>query len=166
MNPKDEKSPKVLVSQVNGTLYATSAKCTHYGAPLVKGVLTSDGCLTCPWHGAKFLVCKDGDIEDAPGLNSLQPFKVVIEDDRVFIEAEAELVKATEFGRKPPTCKARSQIDEPGIVVIGGGSGGYHFVEEIRKLNHAGKVTLISEEAHVPIDRYVGVLFPYYELVF
>lgn len=153
MDPKDDKSPKVLVSQVNGKLYANSSKCTHYGAPLIKGVLTSDGCLTCPWHGAKFSVCKDGDIEDAPGLNSLQAFKVVIEDGKVFVEAETEQIKATEFGRKPQKCTIRSQTDTPGIVVIGGGSGGHHFVEEIRKLNYDGKVTLISEEPYLPIDR-------------
>ena len=32
---------------------ALGAKCTHYGAPLVKGVLTSTGRLTCPWHGGE-----------------------------------------------------------------------------------------------------------------
>lgn len=153
MNPEDEKSPKVLVSQVNGTIYATSAKCTHYGAPLVKGVLTSDGCLTCPWHGAKFSVCKDGDIEDAPGLDSLQAFKVVINDDQVFVEADEKLIKTTEFGRKPAACKASQKSDKAGVVVVGGGSGGHHFVEEIRKLKYEGKVTLISEEPYLPIDR-------------
>jgi hypothetical protein len=30
-------------SQVGGKYYATSNKCTHYGAPLVKGVLTASG---------------------------------------------------------------------------------------------------------------------------
>ncbi|KAH9819136.1 hypothetical protein DFH28DRAFT_1053431 [Melampsora americana] len=151
LSPQDEKSPKVLVSQVNGTIYATSAKCTHYGAPLVKGVLTSEGCLTCPWHGAKFSVCT-GDIEDAPGLDSLQAFKVVITDDQVFVEVEADVVKKTEFGRKPQACKA-SRSQEPGVVIIGGGSGGHHFIEELSRLKYDGKVTMISEEPHLPIDR-------------
>lgn len=44
---------KVLLSKIKGKVYATSSKCTHYGAPLVKGVLSSDGRLTCPWHGGK-----------------------------------------------------------------------------------------------------------------
>lgn len=51
LDPKDDKSPKVLVSKVGGKLYATSSKCTHYGAPLAKGVLTKDGSCICPWHG-------------------------------------------------------------------------------------------------------------------
>jgi hypothetical protein len=38
---------------------AIGAKCTHYGAPLAKGILTTTGRVTCPWHGGKFrhLLC-------------------------------------------------------------------------------------------------------------
>jgi nitrite reductase/ring-hydroxylating ferredoxin subunit len=42
---------KVLLVNTGGKITALGAKCTHYGAPLVKGVLTGDGRLTCPWHG-------------------------------------------------------------------------------------------------------------------
>lgn len=42
---------KVLLAKVNGEVHALSPKCTHFGAPLAKGVLTGDGRLTCPWHG-------------------------------------------------------------------------------------------------------------------
>ena len=42
---------KVLLVNAGGKIQAVGAKCTHYGAPLVKGVLTTDGRLTCPWHG-------------------------------------------------------------------------------------------------------------------
>lgn len=45
---------KVLLLKVQDKVHATSSKCTHYGAPLVKGVLTPEGRLTCPWHGGKF----------------------------------------------------------------------------------------------------------------
>ena len=34
---------KVLLAKHDGQGHALSAKCTHYGAPLVKGVLTADG---------------------------------------------------------------------------------------------------------------------------
>lgn len=42
---------KVLLVNVGGKTTALGSKCTHYGAPLVKGVLTGDGRITCPWHG-------------------------------------------------------------------------------------------------------------------
>jgi len=42
---------KVLLIKSNGKVHATGSKCTHFGAPLVKGVVSSDGRLTCPWHG-------------------------------------------------------------------------------------------------------------------
>jgi apoptosis-inducing factor 3 len=34
---------KVLLSRLGNNIYATSAFCTHYGAPLAKAVLTADG---------------------------------------------------------------------------------------------------------------------------
>ena len=57
-----------------GELSALSHKCTHYGAPLIKGVL-ENGRVRCPWHGACFNA-KTGDIEDFPGIDSLQRYKV------------------------------------------------------------------------------------------
>ena len=38
-----EGEGKVLLSRLGDKIHATSAFCTHYGAPLAKGVLTSDG---------------------------------------------------------------------------------------------------------------------------
>lgn len=46
---------KVLLCNVGGKTTALGPKCTHYGAPLVKGVLTGDGRITCPWHGGPYL---------------------------------------------------------------------------------------------------------------
>ncbi|CAH7687906.1 hypothetical protein PPACK8108_LOCUS22770 [Phakopsora pachyrhizi] len=153
LDPKDEKSVKVLVSQIQGKFFATSAKCTHYGAPLVKGILGPDGCVTCPWHGAKFSICKDGDIEDAPGLNSLQAFEVIIEGDKIFVSVDADQVKKTEFGRPPKKCRSVGHTDKHGLIVIGGGSGGHFLAEEVRNLDYNGKVTLVSKEPYLPIDR-------------
>jgi nitrite reductase/ring-hydroxylating ferredoxin subunit len=44
---------KVLLLKIQDQVHATSSNCTHYGAPLVKGVLTPEGRLTCPWHGGQ-----------------------------------------------------------------------------------------------------------------
>lgn len=45
---------KVLLVKLDDKVHALSPKCTHYGAPLKNGVVTSDGRLTCPWHGGMF----------------------------------------------------------------------------------------------------------------
>lgn len=45
---------KVLLVNTGGTTQALGSKCTHYGAPLAKGVLTNDGRITCPWHGGMY----------------------------------------------------------------------------------------------------------------
>lgn len=37
---------KVLLSRLGSQIHATSAFCTHYGAPLAKGVLAADGRVT------------------------------------------------------------------------------------------------------------------------
>lgn len=42
---------KVLLVNIGGKIQALGAKCTHYGAPLAKGVISSDGRVKCPWHG-------------------------------------------------------------------------------------------------------------------
>lgn len=44
---------KVLLLNAAGTVQAVGANCTHYGAPLMKGVLSKSGRLTCPWHGGE-----------------------------------------------------------------------------------------------------------------
>ena len=40
---------KILLSRLGDKVYATSAFCTHYGAPLAKGVLAADGRVV--WYG-------------------------------------------------------------------------------------------------------------------
>lgn len=58
---------KVLLAKVNGEVHAMSPKCTHFGAPLAKGVLTGDGRLTCPWHGgqSRLMMNRAGQITNA-----------------------------------------------------------------------------------------------------
>ena len=47
---------KLLLVRQDGLLTALSGKCTHYGAPLVKGSF-GEGIVRCPWHGACFSTC-------------------------------------------------------------------------------------------------------------
>ncbi|EKG18236.1 hypothetical protein MPH_04496 [Macrophomina phaseolina MS6] len=139
---------KVLLVKVNDRIRATSANCTHYGAPLVKGVLTGEGRLTCPWHGACFNVAT-GDVEDAPALDPLATFEVVQKDGGVFIKGDEETIKAN---KRPLGFKCSAQGSEK-VLVIGGGSGTLGAVEGLRGGGYTGHITVLSKEGYRPIDR-------------
>ncbi|WDK20859.1 hypothetical protein CGRA01v4_12148 [Colletotrichum graminicola] len=143
---------KVLLVNAGGTIQAIGPKCTHYGAPLVKGVLTTSGRLTCPWHGACFNA-KTGDVEDAPALDLLPTFKVTERDGAVYISGDEATIKA---GRRKPNFKCNStgaaaQPDK--VVIVGGGSGALGAVEGLRNGGYDGPLTIISSEGYLPIDR-------------
>ncbi|KAM5353588.1 hypothetical protein ACJ41O_000238 [Fusarium nematophilum] len=142
---------KVLLVNAGGKVQALGSKCTHYGAPLVKGVLTSDGRLTCPWHGACFNA-KTGDVEDAPALDHLPAFQLAERDGAVYLTGQESAIKGSR--RKPNIkCAAASGAQEDKVVVIGGGSGTLGVVEGLREKGYTGPLTVISSEGYYPIDR-------------
>ncbi|KAK7973071.1 hypothetical protein PG996_007299 [Apiospora saccharicola] len=140
---------KVLIANVGGKIQALGPKCTHYGAPLVKGVMTKSGRITCPWHGACFNG-KTGDVEDAPALDSLPVFKVIEKDGAVYVQGEEATIKS---GRRQPTLKSTAAAKSEKIVVVGGGSGGLGLVQGLREKGYSGKITMITNEGVLPIDR-------------
>lgn len=145
-----ENGSKVLLAKLNGKFLATSSNCTHYGAPLKNGVLTPEGRITCPWHGACFDM-HTGDIEDAPAIDAIFAFKTSIKDDKVFIDASEEDLKA---GRRPPSCAAtKAKQGGDGVVIIGGGAAATTCSEGLREYGFEGPIRVISSEPHYPIDR-------------
>ncbi|KKZ67728.1 hypothetical protein EMCG_06595 [[Emmonsia] crescens] len=140
---------KLLLLKHGGQVHALTANCTHYGAPLVKGVLTPDARLTCPWHGACFNITT-GDVEDAPALNGLHKYEVFEKDGGVYVKADEATFK--ENGRLPVTSCSIAQQDQK-VVIIGGGSGTIGAVEVLREHGFNGQITIISKEPNLPIDR-------------
>lgn len=103
------------------------------------------------WHGAKFSAC-NGDIEDAPALDSLYSFPVSIENDKVFIDVD--LAKAKDNNRKPKATSNRSSKgDKVDILIVGGGAGGNQAAQGLRELDFNGSITIVSSEPYLPIDR-------------
>jgi 3-phenylpropionate/trans-cinnamate dioxygenase ferredoxin component len=45
---------RYAVGNANGELFAVSRRCRHLGADLANGSIDREGCLVCPWHGARF----------------------------------------------------------------------------------------------------------------
>ncbi|KAK5074077.1 Apoptosis-inducing factor 1 [Lithohypha guttulata] len=124
---------KVLVVKVNDQVHALNANCTHFGAPLKNGVVSPEGRITCPWHGAP---------------DHLHRFDVVEKDGAVYIKGSAENVKA---GRRKPTFNVKSSGSEK-VVIVGGGSGTFGAVQKLREHGFNGSITVISNEG-LPIDR-------------
>jgi len=139
---------KVLLLKANGQLRALGPKCTHYGAPLVKGVISDDGRITCPWHGACFDTT-NGSVENAPALDHLTAFHVTVRDGAVYVRGDEETLKA---GRRAPNIACSPRASEK-VVIVGGGSGAMGAIEGIREKGYKGQVTVLSKEAYLPIDR-------------
>ncbi|GAA5859333.1 hypothetical protein JCM1840_004566 [Sporobolomyces johnsonii] len=153
--PKEDSESKILLSRVKGQYFANSAKCTHYGAPLAKGVLTESGRIVCPWHGACFKA-QTGDIEDAPALNSLQSFKVETDSSSIYIHAPSspDAVSQSREPSAPSVSIGTSSSTEPaGVLIIGGGPGAAHTIEGLRDEGYQRTIKVISKEPHLPIDR-------------
>jgi NADPH-dependent 2,4-dienoyl-CoA reductase/sulfur reductase-like enzyme/nitrite reductase/ring-hydroxylating ferredoxin subunit len=140
---------KVLVLKIKDEVHVTSSKCTHYGAPLVKGVLTPEGRLTCPWHGACFSVAT-GDVEDAPALDPIAKFQVVQKDGGVYIKGDEKALKSA---RRTLDIKCKAAKAQEKVVIVGNGSGGLGAIEALRSGGFSGEITVISKENHPPIDR-------------
>jgi nitrite reductase/ring-hydroxylating ferredoxin subunit/uncharacterized membrane protein len=57
----------LVVIRVGDTVHALHAVCAHAGGPLDKGTITPDGCLECPWHGARYRLT-DGSLRRGPSV--------------------------------------------------------------------------------------------------
>lgn len=45
---------KYAVGNTGDEYFAVTRRCRHLNADLSKGSIDREGCLVCPWHGAKF----------------------------------------------------------------------------------------------------------------
>ncbi|KAF5327184.1 hypothetical protein D9619_004398 [Psilocybe cf. subviscida] len=128
---------KVLLSRLGDKVHATSAFCTHYGAPLAK---------------ACFNVCT-GDIEDAPAPMALHSFETRIKDGKIEVTAITENTLKQNMSRQAKLLATGVNSVGKGIVIVGGGSGAFHAVESLREHGFPGPITVLSKETYTPIDR-------------
>lgn len=68
------------VGNAEGTYFAVSRRCRHLRADLANGTIDDEGCLVCPWHGARYDVASgqmitgpQGAFAKVPGLGGELP---------------------------------------------------------------------------------------------
>ena len=76
----------ILLSNVEGTIYATSRTCPHAGAALNYGFLEGSEVM-CPLHGAMFDVIT-GEIVMGPASHGLHCFAVKVEDEDILVDQD------------------------------------------------------------------------------
>jgi nitrite reductase/ring-hydroxylating ferredoxin subunit len=92
----------ILLLNHGGEIYAVNNFCPHMRAPLLKGKITEDGAIICPWHRSAFDL-KSGDVKDwspwPPGIGkalgvmvrqkALQVFPTRVDEAGIWIGLES-----------------------------------------------------------------------------
>jgi nitrite reductase/ring-hydroxylating ferredoxin subunit len=65
---------RYAVGNADGDLFAVTRRCRHLLADLADGSIDEDGCLVCPWHGAKYDVDTGRMVRGPQGIFAKVPF--------------------------------------------------------------------------------------------
>ncbi|WP_019990431.1 FAD-dependent oxidoreductase [Rudanella lutea] len=135
----------VLLARVDGQYYALYPKCSHYGAPLAKGVLHGHR-LVCPWHNACFDATTGHRLE-APALNGLPMHEVRIESDQVLVRLTTDAQSRTN-----PLAAPQAHSTETYVIVGAGGAGAF-AAEALREGGFTGRIVMLTQSPNQPYDR-------------
>lgn len=143
--------PVLLVQRGNDS-FAVSAKCTHYGGPLVKGLVVGDT-VRCPWHHACFSL-RTGEAERAPALDPLAVWTVEQRNDRLYVagKRDRDPLAPTQSDRAP-AARAYGRSAPSSVVIAGAGAAGSAAAEMLRRDGYAGSITMIDGDGDAPYDR-------------
>jgi nitrite reductase/ring-hydroxylating ferredoxin subunit len=83
----------VAVYNIDGTFYATEARCTHAVADLADGILEGD-VIECSLHFGAFNV-RTGKAVQAPCFVDLKTFRTEVKDGQVFVDLSMPAAEAS-----------------------------------------------------------------------
>ena len=132
----------VLLSRLDGELFAIGGTCTHYGGALGEGI-SRGASVRCPLHHACFDL-RTGAVLRAPALDPVDRWLVEIEGGRAFVRRKIDQAQQTQSAPDPNVRR---------IVIVGGGAAGLACAAELRSRGFAGDVTILSADADPPCDR-------------
>lgn len=135
----------VLLARADGQFYALFPKCSHYQAPLAKGVLNGHR-LICPWHNACFDI-RNGHRLEAPALNGLPTHEVRVEDDLVYVR----LTTSEESMTNPMA--APDEANQQTYVIVGSGGAAAFAAEALREGGFTGRIVMLTDSQEGPYDR-------------
>ena len=79
---------EILLCQHEGNYYAINYYCSHAEFTLEGGSM-ADGCITCPYHGAEFLL-SDGSVQAPPAFEPIKTYPVRVDADTISIAVEPQ----------------------------------------------------------------------------
>lgn len=79
----DLNGEEILLCLHEGRYYAISYFCSHAEFALEGGDM-QDGCITCPYHGAEFVLA-DGSVHAPPAWEPIKVYPVEVRDDVIAI---------------------------------------------------------------------------------
>lgn len=135
----------VLLVQQNAIVFAIGANCTHYGTPLVGGIVV-DGAVRCPLHHACFSL-QSGAVIRTPALDGLQRWRVEQIDGQIYVrELITNSTVATAQSQSPT-------VSVQNIVIVGGGAAGNAAAEMLRTEGYDASITMLSADTARPCGR-------------
>jgi apoptosis-inducing factor 3 len=130
----------VLLVRRGAEFFAVGATCTHYGGPLVDGIVVGEH-VRCPWHHACFSL-RTGEATRAPALNPIASFDVIARDDKLYV-----------LGRREAATVRLADVGPTSVVIVGAGPAGNACAEALRREKYAGPIAVFGAEGTGPVDR-------------
>ena len=132
----------VLLARRGADVFAIGAHCTHYGGPLVDGLVVDDT-VRCPWHHACFDL-RTGEALHAPAFSPADLWAVQQRDGKIFVREK----------RARTGAQSRVSTGAPNrIVIVGGGAAGFAAAEMLRRRQYQGEIVVLSSDDAPPVDR-------------
>jgi len=141
---------KVLLTNVEGTVYAVESKCSHFGLPLENAALHGHS-LRCPFHHACFDV-RNGKQLEAPGMDGIATFTASVVDEKIFLSKEPT-APAFPVTSQAAVATAEAKNEHFSYAIVGGGVAAANAVYGIREHDAEGSIVLITSEDLPPYDR-------------
>ncbi len=138
---------EVLLIRDGEQVFATAVKCTHYGAPLEKGVYR-DGIIHCPWHKTCFRA-STGEVTEPPALDDLPTFPARVHAGQVMVTVPDDAPEKV----VPDAVALDTSADTRTFVIAGAGGAGSYAAQRLRIEGFTGRLVMISGEDQLPYDR-------------